>query len=385
MKYQVTIRTITPLHIGDGETLIKDYDFYSNIKSGETYILNQDAIYGHEFESQGAKARLEVPAARLLSADKFHSSSPYVRYVIKGATDKNVFTQQIKDVYGAAYIPGSSLKGAIRTALMAYAINKGIYKPQKDNLGSAEEQPSQNWEKEFFGDDPNHDWLRVLLVSDSAPPASDLSPFVLINARVETGDNKGSPVVVEAIDRKINFQTEITIDELALKMADKHPNELDWEKAKFFFVNLIPILKEISKKRIALELAAAKAKGLIKMENHYNQMQRLLAKTSEENTAFIQMGWGTGWTGTTVGPWLEEGLSNEIRQRFELGKPPTAPRNWEPNLKKPFPQSRRLQMMGGAPGKPLGWVMLSFTEMDRPSKAWLEMKSKWSKSYTAAS
>lgn len=376
MKYQVLIRTLTPLHIGNGDTLIKDYDFFSNDILKETYILNQDTIYGREFDANGSSARLEVPAASLLSTDHFKPNSPFVRYTIQGYTDKNVFGQQIKDVYGQAYIPGSSLKGAIRTAFFAYAIIKGIYKPDNQKLRDGEKNAATYWEKDFFGDDPTRDWMRALQISDSKLIASDTPIFTLVNARVETGENKGSPVVVEAINRLINFESEITIDEMALKMAEKYPEKLNWKFPSFFFSNMIAILKDVSNKRIAFELKIAQDKGLSEMKSHYEQMQSLIAKTRESNTVLLQLGWGTGWTGTTIGPWLVENLQKEIRKRYKLGKPPTAnPWNWEPNLDKPFPQSRRLQMSGSGPGKPLGWVALTFTEIGKPTKFWMDLKT----------
>lgn len=64
--------------------------------------------------------------------------------------------------------------------------------------------------------------------------------------------------------------------------------------------------------------------------------------------------------------WLPESMQQKIRQRYKLGRPPRAGRDWEPDLSKPFPKSRRLRALrkGGETiaGVPLGWVLVVFKE-----------------------
>ncbi len=142
MKYQVTIQTLTPLHISSGVELLADFDYLPG--RSQTFILNQDAIYAQELETNGANARFNQPAG-IIGKEHWRGDVPpkdseFVRYVLEGATPKNVerLQEQIKDAYGHCYLPGSSLKGAIRRALMACQQRKQITggrlrtKPQLD-------------------------------------------------------------------------------------------------------------------------------------------------------------------------------------------------------------------------------------------------------------
>src|SRR3989304_6243092 len=120
MRYRISIETLTPLHIGSGGELIAEFDYTSPAGSGFTYILNQDAIYARELEKNGSRARLDLPAAKLITAEDLKDGSSFVRYKIKGEAELQQLREQLKDVRGAVYLPGSSLKGAFRTALLTY-------------------------------------------------------------------------------------------------------------------------------------------------------------------------------------------------------------------------------------------------------------------------
>jgi hypothetical protein len=97
--------------------------------------------------------------------------------------------------------------------------------------------------------------------------------------------------------------------------------------------------------------------------------------------ALLQLGWGTGWTGLTVGPWLDEAAQHAIRERYGLGRPPTAGRDWQPNLSQAFPKSRRLRAVPSSvgdarPGRPMGWVAATFEPSGAPSPEWEALRQR---------
>lgn len=377
MKYKVTIETLTPLHIGTGTELLAKFDYVSKPSEKMTYMLDQDAVYADEMERKGDAAQLSKPAGALLSSENWREGSPFVRYTLRGSTTIERVHEQIKDAYGQCYLPGSSLKGALRTAIMAYAIQSGEFMPQAGELEQKPERAAQRWEKNVFGREPNFDLLRALQVTDSAALPTIPSSLELCSARVFTGGEPGSPVEVEAVRKGATFDTEITIDELALKYAPK----LGWDDRQLWLANLIEILQQVSRQRIEEELAIAGAKGFAEAATFYKRSLTTIEALTGKSVAVIQLGWGTGWTGMTIGRALDEGTQGEVRRRYQLGRPPTARGKWEPDLSKSFPKSRRLRAIPSAvgddrPGLPLGWILLAFAPVGQPSPEWVALSRK---------
>ncbi|MBC7257508.1 MAG: type III-A CRISPR-associated RAMP protein Csm5, partial [Chloroflexi bacterium] len=63
--YDVTVETLSPLHIGSGETLLKEYDYA--VHGGRTWRLNLDVLFEERGTDPQTIARLsQVPPAQLL-------------------------------------------------------------------------------------------------------------------------------------------------------------------------------------------------------------------------------------------------------------------------------------------------------------------------------
>ncbi len=100
---------------------------------------------------------------------------------------------------GGFYLPGSSLKGALRTALL-YA----IYAPQ----GSVPDKLDRDFEKNAFGyTSPFDDPFRDLIVTDSRPIPTEQ----IMVASLKRGRSKGIPTSSEVIDTGAEFEFEIRI------------------------------------------------------------------------------------------------------------------------------------------------------------------------------
>ena len=98
---------------------------------------------------------------------------PLIVSYVRKSPETTEIREAIKSVGNRPYIPGSSIKGAIRTALLSYVINKddelfengldylqNITKQREIGRGNPRrETPAQRIEKDAFGKDPNHDLL----------------------------------------------------------------------------------------------------------------------------------------------------------------------------------------------------------------------------------
>ena len=111
--YDVTITPVTPLHIGSGTTLLKDYDFA--VAKNTTWRINEDAILAAQEVADDlklAETLASTPPAQLLKPADFQEESAYFRYHLPGkprAADAGAQLQeQLKTVSDEAFLPGSS-------------------------------------------------------------------------------------------------------------------------------------------------------------------------------------------------------------------------------------------------------------------------------------
>ncbi|MDR3259703.1 MAG: type III-A CRISPR-associated RAMP protein Csm5 [Fusobacteriaceae bacterium] len=148
-EYKVKLRTLTPLYIGSGKTIgKKEYVFSLNDK--KVYIPDVEKMYKRirekdkidEFTDYMLDFNSNYDLLNWLRDNNMQSDfKGWTSYVIDAndgiIKDKNKFTGRIvdklankdiptfiKDAYGNPYIPGSSIKGAIRTVILYnYIIN----------------------------------------------------------------------------------------------------------------------------------------------------------------------------------------------------------------------------------------------------------------------
>jgi len=372
VKYKVTLTTLTPLHIGTGAELLKEFDFHC--EGATTFILDQDAIYARELERNGAQARWDKPAATLVTLNDLKPGSPFVRYTLRGSTTVAQIREQIKDVHGQCYLPGSSLKGALRTAFLRYAVEAGLFQPDSMLWDNRAKFADDKWEREVFGDNPNRDIMRALQVADSAPLPIDPSPLelgtvrVFVNARDAQRTDSEIPLAVEAVQAGVTFEATLTFDELALRYADvpEQADKLDWQNRRTWLAHLPEMAQQAGRRHLNEELDMARNKGFAAAEAFY---QGQLA--GDETAIVLQMSWGTGWNGMTVGEHLPQAMHDEARTKYKLGQPPQE-RNeaWLTDLSKPFPKTRRLVNGDSMLGLPLGWVKLILEPLESPGPLW---------------
>ncbi len=357
--YDVTLTTLTPLHIGDGNELRQDFDFV--VHGGRTYCLDEDEVLRLK-EKQlipDRTGRYPLPGRLLTDAD-FRNSNLF-RYVLSGRPRSRKSDARmkafIKDVYDRPYVPGSSLKGALRTALAWTGWNE--VKPQLDRnaVGRRKSWAGQPLERKLFGRDPNHDLLRALHVSDLFGPQKAGAELLIANAQVLTKRSAGSPIELEALRGDTALRGTITIDDtLFTPFAQK----LNFSNRKHWLDELPARAQAHSLARITplVEWFEA-AEGGARIAAFYRQLAQA---GLSENQALLQLGWGSGWDGKTFwthlqkDPHLFEQLVTDFRMhRQQRNAPPR-------RVGDPFPRSKRAAMVvkqGKAlPVAPFGWVLL---------------------------
>ncbi|MEW5827992.1 MAG: type III-A CRISPR-associated RAMP protein Csm5 [Chloroflexota bacterium] len=363
--YSATIQTISPVHIGDGNTLRQNFDFVTH--NGKTWRLNEDEIL-RTFETQLRPDRAghyPTPGELVLRDPANFQNPALFRYILQGvARSGKTYAELrsfIKDSQDRPFFPGSSLKGALRTALAWTGWSEvNLRLSRRSDVGNSKSWAARPLEKKLFGSDPNRDLLRALHVADLFGEEKPGGRLLVVNAQVLTPKNTQSPIELEALPGDVTFKGSITVDEtLFAPFADR---ELGFGNRRHWLEELTLRAQKHSQARIA---------QLADWFEHADQNYHLVARFYRElsaaslptNQALLQVGWGSGWDGKTFGSHLQadEYLFEQLVADFRMHKagkdsPPRKPGD-------AFPRSKRAAMRvkdGVARAvAPFGWVLLT--------------------------
>jgi CRISPR-associated protein Csm5 len=284
-----------------------------------------------------------------------------------------------------AVLPGSSIKGAIRTALFSEAMEGRVWEQNvrdllptssvKSNKSSVSaKRASQKLTQSLFSPEagrghwPNFDVLRALKTGDVLFASNRLclidvrwmnlgwqSSGWRSMSRKRTFRNwqEADGLVVEAVlpGAQAGFSMQIDAflqsDPVVRRVlgAEFQSRATDWFGS---FDALRKITNRHAKRRLTEEKAFFHKHGISAATK---QCQQLLQDIQQEPEAvYLQIGWGNGWRGMT-GDWMDEETEQRMRKLYRLG------RNGSP-----FPKTRRLAVNGSGPSVPLGWVRLHSPE-----------------------
>jgi CRISPR-associated protein Csm5 len=367
-RFEAHVLTLTPLHIGTGRELMQDYDYA--VHNGQTWRLNETAL----LEAQNAddpavlKRLMEIPPAQLLRRpEDFKAGSPYFRYFIRGAPRSqkagSILREQIKTVDDRPYLPGSSLKGALRTALAWHGWAALNLRPDQ-RLIERGRFAARTLEKKIFGLEPNYDLLRALQVGDSDSLAPDC--LMLANVAVWPAGRKSIPVEVEAVKRETRFRLPVKVDgQLFSDWARENRRDFRLGGARDWLEKLAALVRAHQAERIrALRRWHEERAGGTDIVTFYRDLEKLALK---DNQFVLQLGWGGGWDSKTFG--LR--LSADAKFMDWLIREHRLSRARNRKSGDPFPATRRAAMRrlsgpGGqvqeTPALPMGWVLVELKE-----------------------
>ncbi len=250
----------SPVHIGSGEKLTP-YDFVFG--EGKLTVVNVSSFLSESRER--AEDFYTHASRRGFSLRDFLTDeevSAHRRYALRCFKEPKDVSSAIKTAHGGAYIPGSSIKGALRTALACYFLSRGddevweIIKNGKDNTDIRgirrargrrdEKMAGEVVEKALFrcgykrkeGDrftsygDAKYDILKLIAVRDTPPvPPEDCLEVSMIKvysfngARVKA---KGFETFVESIQPGSTFELEVLVDTKFIARAEEIESETRW-------------------------------------------------------------------------------------------------------------------------------------------------------------
>lgn len=373
------VELLSDVHIGAGAELVKDIDWIAP-GDGYIYFAHSDRLLDEVFrraEADGMPMKqvanvlagstlADLVKMKWLTPTDFGPQHPLFKYRLRGSPATVNIREQIKDVYGQPYLPGSTLKGALRTVLAIYAAPK--VKPDLQRLERSRSWAALPIERQLFGSDPNHDLLRALQVGDSQPvPPAQLrlrrAHIYPTASKTYRGRSRGLDVDVETLARGTVFEmplhvpTELLTDR-GTPFDQRRREELArWENQAGWLGRLATAGRENARMILEQEIAFYQERKDVPAVHRFYQ-EVVDAFTNLERTEFmVVIGWGGGWHTKTLSALLKRDPAyfEQLVSRYHLN--PTG--THKPG--DPFPKSRHLLRFDDQPGPPLGWAKVSLS------------------------
>lgn len=377
---KVKIKTLSPIHIGSGNLLQNNTDFVVEGRGDNSYIHIVDErkileLIGVEHidnwllsieKRESTKEFIKRYAPSSSATDyTLHKISNYVSNIRPNDTLKEI----IRNGLGLPYIPGSSIKGAIRTAVLA-SLSAGvknreqkIYIRQSDGNFRTDRNgnrlvSAETVEKELFGSDPTSDIFRFIRIGDAYFGKDSLIATRMININIKDGkdvlEDASKPQLIEAISAEQETSLE-------LQIADKY---YDWVKQNYTLLGNMPVelrsvgtlfmlINNHSQSLLESEIKYWKNIGFTKSgaEGYIEELEYLLEEAKfckKGKSCVLRVGHGAGWRFIT-GAWTE-GLNNFAANVVTMARP-----NNQRYQSYDFPKSRRID----EDSEILGFVKLS--------------------------
>lgn len=366
------LEIITPTQSGSGAELFKELDYIERKKMA--FIVDQQASF-HAVASGNLALDAQLLSGNRLS-DWVTAAGQDFGYCLPwlGSTAKvpEKFREQLKDAMNRPYLPGSAIKGAIRTALIA----EWLRSANKANIDLSHQFPKRSRDGKapnpktaakyliegLIGKDAKQDIFRSFKVKDTLFANADLRLADIrwlneknwrnMNQKKDWDSKRKNPIdwkeatgiYAEVLQPSALGLLTLQWDGFLLSDVNK------WQQAGTItaiapkdFDDLRQRLNQHAKYRLQREIRFYKDQGKAAPEQ---ECQRILSMMEQDQqSAYLQMSWGSGWRGMT-GDWASEEQVKTFRELFNLGR-----------KGKSFPKTRRL-VVSGEPKLPMGWVRL---------------------------
>lgn len=365
------IKTVTPLHVGSGGEYTSS-EFYFASMNKKTVLVRADVTKLFPQLSDEDKdnfiIELEDPQFTVqnfikklrenntsVDTSKIRLYSAYLK-----SKDVEVSRREVREhvkTSHKAYIPGSSIKGALKTAILYDMVNSDdirqmnrMFNRGHDNRVRLNSRESQRFQDKFFSSDPrkapNSSIMRFLQISDTSPvPYMSIHTVASVKATRmgwELYQRRGNQVktTLETIDKEneLNCQFNITDkDEIIKKLDAEYLREyLDRD-------HLLACMYHFSDDLIQNEINFAEKYNVDSLEDFYYGIQ---SRNTPKNP-LLNIGQGTGFLGTTIGLKIKD-TEPEI---FDMVRESTRGRTYPDE----FPKTRKIVLEGNVP---LGWVQV---------------------------
>ena len=247
-NYHVTITALAPIYIGSGRQIGKKEYLYKR-NEHRVFIPSIEKLYADihdkglsgDFQQYMTDYRKSAPYLDTWLRQHGYSDADYIRWEQYSLETGDAFENErpkeiqafVKDAYGKPYIPGSSIKGMLRTALIVWEIQKypekykNLVQDIKKNSGvranrkkclARETMALEQKVMNTLGRDVKsprsavNDKMAGVHVGDSVPlDTTDLTLCQKIDVKIN-GQEKRLPILRESIAPNTEIYFDISID-----------------------------------------------------------------------------------------------------------------------------------------------------------------------------
>ena len=334
---KVIISTITPVHIGSGNLLQNNTDFVVERDDEDSYIhiIDDKKIFdliGKEnlnawllsIENKQDTFKFVRKYSSDVSYDDIskHLITCFARDINQNATLK----ETMRNGAGKPYIPGSSIKGAIRTAVLtSLADSMEMYKLESEvfNSNYLSAKPIESF---LFGNDPKTDIFRFLRIGDAHFHEDIAIATRMINLNITHRDDLRDATKAQLVEA-IGTSEESTINMyLSLEY---------YEQVKRVYRQLGTMPTEMQSLSDLFMMINAHTEKLVKQEIDFwtdidktgaevyiEEMQHILDEINRckrGESCILRIGYGSGWRFIT-GAWTER-LKDFDRDIVKIARP----------------------------------------------------------------
>lgn len=377
---EANIKVLSPVHIGSGEKYTASEYVKSKAKTKKGNVLNiiKRIDVSNYFISLDDDRKDEFLVA--LSNPNFNLkdfdskiSNDFMKYrSINKAKNDIAPTQEITEAIktlNELYIPGTSIKGAIKSAILYYEIDDELISEIARNVirnnGRVDNRSYNTFMENIFTSKKvqmrsrvqpaQKDIMKFLQVSDSSTIKSPtVYDVATVMASFRYGHNEFYSRNKRTHEPTLSFLETIQKgNNLSFSLNNNYDSKVFSKlglEDKKHLIELSNIKKSIyvfSKSLINYELEFAENYNISYLEKFYHNLE----KQNTLDSPVLKIGAGSGFLSTTVGLKIkkyDERLFDKIRDGTR-GK----------TYDYEFPKSRKITQVGGMP---LGWVKISFDE-----------------------
>ena len=316
---KATLTTLTPVHIGSGVTYNRNIDF---IQSGNQIgiiddekildLIGQDNI--HQWTNaidSGGNALMQLLRQRGFKEENVADYSKRVCKLVDTDTKSQQLKEQFRTSLKGPCIPGSSIKGALKTTIWNNLVENKLdsISPSqlKNNFGKWNDKSIDNV---LFGKDATEKSTRFLKVGDVNFEDTETSIYEMsvLNIRGNQWEPKDGSLLFEVIPTGSEARFEMSLNKDYLKL-NHATNKTIWDKVdtRIFedIQRLTATVNQQTKSILKWEYDDLKDENLNtgkKMLLIYDAVYSKI-KTAKPNEMFLRIGANSGWKFTTGG-WI---------------------------------------------------------------------------------
>lgn len=393
MKVDLEVRS--PVHIGNTDEGGEQTRFTDElaVEGKKVYVPDIDAYFRdnpHRIDDFVAGVEQDYSPGALLE-----SVEDYPRYTLDNwvdtddlRSDVSEFTTCIKTGHDRPYIPGTTLKGFIRTALAYYAL---VQKPEHQRRITEDDEVRDLFR--LSEDDPMHDVMRCLTIRDSTPPESDALCLINVKTHSKQGyemEEKFWDDYREALKPGVTLETELKVNVPELRRMTDEFGEREKVDALFgpeLSDEAIHDRIETAVDRFTTEIMAEEQQ----LTGKFDRVEQFYQGLNEDGT-YLRLGAFTNWYSKTIGLALPERERQYVWVKTADELPhfkhfmthlgcggPLVPDDRNPGKffciecytggiepasgevsGHVFPKTRRIANYQGRPSLPMGWVRAEF-------------------------